>query len=242
MATALPAHSIAPEDPGRGLLMTQIITESRRGRAETTTRWRFLSTPPLPGAENMRIDAETLAGVERGEKEPILRFFRFCEPTVTYGRLQKPEHIRSQVPSGWPAVQRPTGGGVVLHQGDLCLSLCWPIHTAPLPPRIQDQYRWIHAVILETLSGLGPVRMATCRDVGGNPEPFSRRQCFINPVGFDLLKDQRKVVGGAIARRKHGVLYQGSIQMPLPETFEALLRRTFEMKLTPPASNGCSND
>src|SRR5688572_20169043 len=107
------------------------------GRRRTSdvrfSTWRFVKTPPLSGEENMLYDATLLRAVEAGNAPPTIHFFRFSEPTVTYGRLQKRENILTLVPPTWPLIQRPTGGGMVLHHNDLCLSLVWPKGMAPLP-------------------------------------------------------------------------------------------------------------
>jgi len=180
----------------------------------------------MSGEENMRQDIQTLAGVERGEIPPTVRFFRFAEPTVTFGRLQKPKDIAPLSPQGWELVQRPTGGGLVFHQNDLCLSLCWPRGQAPLPQRPQDQYRWIHGVILEAM-GSG-FRMAPCCDTQPAPTPFATRECFTSPVGYDVLSSDRKVVGGALSCHRQATLYQGAIHIPLTTDAEAQLRAAFE--------------
>src|SRR5438105_1859795 len=110
----------------------------------------------------MRVDADLLNDVERGTCSPTFRLFSFKEPTVSYGRLQKLSDISPCVPAGWDVVQRPTGGGIVFHDGDLCVSLTWPDGRPPLPQRPQEQYRWIHAIILEVLSQENDLRMAGC--------------------------------------------------------------------------------
>src|SRR5438552_4121910 len=127
--------------------------------------WRILSTPPLSGEENMRYDAELLKSVEEGSHPPTLRLFRFKERTVSFGRLQKLMDISPLVPSGWDVVQRPTGGGLVFHGDDLCLSLSWQDRQAPLPLRPQEQYRWIHSVVLDALTEIPWLPMAACCDV-----------------------------------------------------------------------------
>jgi lipoate-protein ligase A len=195
--------------------------------------WRLVSTPPLSGEDNMRYDAELLKGVEEGSLPPTLRFFRFKEPTVSYGRLQKLKDIAPLVLSNWASVQRPTGGGVVFHDGDLCFSLCWHEGQGPLPARPQDQYLWIHTAILEALRNEAPLRMAACRDATPSREPFAIRTCFQNPVGYDLLLNHEKIVGGALRCARRATLYQGSLQMKNSAQQEARLRAAFETRLNP---------
>jgi lipoate-protein ligase A len=191
-------------------------------------QWRFITSPPLSGRETMRVDVDLLNGVERGALPPTLRFFRFKEPTVSYGRLQKLADIVPLVPTGWEAVQRPTGGGIVFHNGDLCLSLAWRDGGSPLPRRPREQYRWIHAVILEVLMEVKGLRMAGCGDVSPPHEPFGKRACFKNPVGYDLMHEQKKIVGGALCCTRQTTLYQGSIQLALTPAQEAHLLSVFQ--------------
>src|SRR4051794_8387098 len=118
------------------------------GTLTQTSAWRMLTTPPLSGAENMAYDLATLRKVQEGQS-PTLRFFRFRQPTLSYGRHQSLETTKPLAPSGWDVVQRPTGGGIVLHGDDLCLSLCWRVGQRPLPLHLKDHYAWIHSVILQ---------------------------------------------------------------------------------------------
>ncbi len=179
----------------------------------------------------MRVDVDLLHDVERGVLPPTLRFFRFKEPTVSYGRLQKSADIAPFVPAGWNRVQRPTGGGIVFHNNDLCLSLAWADGWLPLPKRPQEQYRWIHAVILEALIQKNNLRMAACGDVPAPEEPFSKRSCFKNAVGYDLLRAQEKIVGGALRCTRRATLYQGSIQLALTPPEEERLVHAFQSHL-----------
>lgn len=197
---------------------------------KTSIPWRVLSTPPMTGEANMAFDRETLAAIESGDTPPTLRFFRFSKPTLTYGRLQTLPSLSSLVPPNWPAVQRPTGGGIVFHENDLCLSLCWPKGMAGIPTKPSDQYRWIHERILNALRSSANLRMAACCDTPTPqtaPTSFQLRQCFNDPVGYDLLEGSEKRVGGALLHHRGAVLYQGSIQMA-GQDLENRIHRAFE--------------
>ncbi len=177
----------------------------------------------------MGFDSDTLEGVGRGQLPSTFRFFRFEYPTLSYGRLQKRDRIQQLIPAKWDAVQRPTGGGIVFHQTDLCLSLCWPKGEAPIPTSPKEMYRWIHQLIQ---AGLGnSLRMAACGDTCDNQAAFDVRECFSEPVGYDLLQASKKVVGGAIYSTKNAILYQGSIQLPVSASVEQSLQHTFEKAL-----------
>ncbi len=209
-----------------------ILDVARRTSDVLLRDWRFVTTPPLTGQDNMRYDAQTLERVGLGELPPTVRFFRFREPTVTYGHLQKIGSIRPLVPQGWDTAQRPTGGGLVFHEHDLCLSLCWRKGQSPIPPRPREMYRWIHAVIRKGLGG--HLQTASCADACAEKKPFALRDCFKEPVGYDLLSGSEKVVGGALRSTREAVLYQGSIQIPMAEPAAEALRRALDEALTDP--------
>lgn len=173
----------------------------------------------------MAFDRKTLEAVAGGTSPSTIRFFRFDRPTVTYGRLQHLDMLSERIPEGWPVVQRPTGGGVVFHANDLCLSLCWRTGEPPLPAAPRDQYRWIHSVLLRGLQGVSPLRLACCTDVKPSTVPFDARECFQEPVGYDVLEGREKRIGGALRVGRHAILYQGSIQLPLTPAQEESLRK-----------------
>ena len=54
--------------------------------------------------------------------------------------------------------------------------------------------------------------MAACCDAVPSQEAFAVRSCFTNPVGYDLMINQQKIVGGALRCTRGATLYQGSIQ------------------------------
>ena len=187
----------------------------------------------MSGAANMQFDLSSLHKLRNGYASPILRFFRWNTPTVSYGKHQSLEAIRSRVPAGWDTVQRPTGGGIVLHDQDLCFSLCWTIGQPPLPARLKDHYAWIHGIVLKALVSEPDTRLATCNDCTAKPTSFALRDCFTEPVGYDVLASGHKIVGGALCRQQNTFLYQGSIQSSNDPELESRLRDIFMNVLTP---------
>lgn len=203
--------------------------EAVLGTLTIRKNWRLISTSPLSGEENMRQDRDTLLAVGRGEVPPTVRFFRFSQPTVTFGRLQQLHSIQPKVPAGWAVAQRPTGGGLVFHEKDLCVSLAWPKGQPPIPTVTKEIYPWIHQLLK---LGLGNyLKMAACADVCAPKSPFETRECFTEPVGYDLLSGGQKVVGGALWSTRTAILYQGSIQIPDAWTAEPTLQQMIGHRL-----------
>ena len=109
-----------------------------------------------------------------------------------------------------------------------------------MPARLKDHYAWIHNVILEALQPLSEIRLANCQDclLAGQagsitPAPFATRDCFTEPVSYDVLSSGRKIVGGALCHRQNAFLYQGAIQTPIDPNLEMRLQAAFQRALIP---------
>jgi lipoate-protein ligase A len=174
--------------------------------------WQIVSTPPMSGVENMAFDVETLQKMQGIDTSPVLRFFSWSRPGATYGKHQSPESLATLIPSDLETAQRPTGGGLVVHGQDLCLSLCWREGQAPMPARLKDHYAWIHGIVWEAILPFTDAQLANCRDCAVPAAPVPMRECFTEPVAYDILRGRQKIVGGALCRKKNSFLYQGSIQ------------------------------
>lgn len=78
---------------------------------------------------------------------------------------------------------------------------------------------------------LSTPHLASCHDAKTN-EAFAVRDCFQNPVAFDLLDEtNKKILGGALARQQDVFLYQGSLQLPGNEDLERQLSVAFQKAL-----------
>ncbi len=168
--------------------------------------------PPMSGADNMRVDQESLDLQKKSDAKPILRFFRWEHPTLSYGRLQHAE-AANQMGKDYGVseiVQRPTGGGMVVHDKDLSFSLAWQRGVFLLNPK--DAYRTIHQVVRESVKEMGTDTLFY--------KPFGKKQqlsgiCFSEPVENDILFRNEKIVGGALRMTHWGCLYQGNIKVDL---------------------------
>ena len=162
---------------------------------------------PHAGPWNMAADQ---AWLEQSEL-PVLRVYRWDEPTVTIGYAQNLTKLAGALPH-WPVVRRWTGGGVVLHENDFTYSVIVPAchpwsQTNPL-----DSYRMIHESLAQALDDGS--RLAGPDDLIENPF------CFVAPALHDVVRDKVKVAGAGQRRGKLGLLHQGSVQqVQLPEDF-----------------------
>jgi lipoate-protein ligase A len=138
--------------------------------------------------------------------QPVLRFYGWSEPAATFGYFQKFTDVQRMTRLR-PLIRRPTGGGLVPHDGDWTYSLIVPPSETWYELSARDSYRRIHEWIREAFAKLA---VSTILSPGRQSE--ARGQCFARAEQFDLLHAGRKIAGAAQRRNRQGLLIQGSIQ------------------------------
>ena len=173
----------------------------------------LLATTTLSGCWQMALDAALLA-----LRQPVLRFYRWSRPTLSMGYHQasEPHWLRWQQ-GGGDLVRRPSGGGAVLHDGDLCYALIWP----DPPGSRQQAYQQVCGWLQNAFAELGePLHFGMERAAAGG-------DCFARSTAADLLNaDGHKRIGSAQRWQRGCLLQHGSIQLnPTPERMQLLLGR-----------------
>jgi lipoate-protein ligase A len=204
--------------------------------------WLAINHGPSSGAINMATDQSALDDMVAGlNATPLVRFFQWDVPTISYGYLLDEARVRmwAKENGGLPVVKRPTGGGAVIHQpSDLSLSLLWPRHSNLLPNRPRDCYEKIHDALKEGLSRhvaspdlqLHQKNSGTCDvEEPAAVSPAGRFSvCYQEPVCNDVMRAGKKIIGGALRMTKGAILYQGHIQMEGLKVTEELKIRLFD--------------
>ena len=173
------------------------------------TSWLLMESGPCDPAFNMALDEALLHAAPRLSR-PVLRFYGWTEPAASFGYFQHYAEVERLVQLR-PLFRRPTGGGIVPHDGDWTYSLAFPPGSEWYALRAVESYRRIHEWIQAAFARLGfPTELATsCRKAQAG-------QCFVGHEKFDLLWRGQKVAGAAQRRTRDGLLIQGSVQPPLP--------------------------
>ncbi|HQB94002.1 MAG TPA: hypothetical protein PK997_02205 [Candidatus Omnitrophota bacterium] len=167
--------------------------------------WQLLPFISAPMSFQMAFDG-VLFGKHLGNSRrgTVLRFYLSSGPWITAGfSFRSGDDLeRSPLVKNHPAVpvaRRITGGGCVLHGGDLVFTLIAP--AAGRLETVKESYRDIHEAVREAFAGLGvdPRFYEETEDLPkGN-------DCFSYPVARDLAWKGRKIAGGA-QKRSGGVL------------------------------------
>jgi lipoate-protein ligase A len=168
--------------------------------------WRLILDPPGAAARNMAVDEALLEHVER----PVLRLYTWQGPAVSLGYRQKdPAWLARCVAHGVEVVRRVTGGGAVVHAGDLTYSVVAPHGWPGLPEGLQASYSWIRERLVQGLRDAGvPVEPAAAQ--AGAPR---LEICFKGATGFEVEVDGNKLIGSAQRRTPWGFLQHGSIRL-----------------------------
>ena len=168
-----------------------------------------------------------------------LRWYEWCEPTISLGYFQKASDLLGDATiATLPAVRRLTGGGAILHDDELTYSLCLPA-SQTLFQQPHELYDIVHLAIVSALRQLDfPVslRGSTWK------RPDEPLLCFQRQDSHDVVLDGQKILGSAQRRRRGAIMEHGSLirrasprakQIPgLSDLFPAVLPDNFTKTIT----------
>jgi len=169
---------------------------------------RVVRSEAYPGDVNMALDV-ILAREAGSCGRPVIRFYRWNEPTISVGRSVAPAQAFGAAicyPS-CQLVRRPTGGGVVQHSDQMSFALAWPRGWVEALRNLRESYFAIHRAVQQGLVDCGyPTTQVAESDLDGGI------LCSTHRVAGDLVADTGgKVVGGAQWRLAGAVLYEGHL-------------------------------
>ena len=170
---------------------------------------------PRSGPWHMAVDE--LLFSRRTAQRPILRFYRWVEPSISVGYFEPYHHLEAAIAARRVPVRRWTGGGIVEHGDDLTYALVVPAGAgAGSALRAKAVYGWVHERLCQVLREAG-----ITAEMAVNVEDSESRECFRKPVACDVIVAGKKVAGAGQKRTRDGLLHQGSIQgVELPGNFE----------------------
>jgi lipoate-protein ligase A len=175
--------------------------------ADSPMPCRLIVDGAAPGAWQMAVDEALLDSVA-DNRQPVLRFYRWSEPTLSLGYFQTSAERATHPASGaCPAVRRQTGGGAILHDQELTYSLVMPC-AHPLAQEPGLLYDAVHDALIELLGQHGISARRNCDSIAPDPQPFL---CFVRRARGDVLAGPIKICGSAQRRRRGAILQHGSL-------------------------------
>ena len=154
----------------------------------------------------MSVDEALLETAQR----PTLRLYSWPRPAASLGyRQPAPDWLGRAAELGVDVVRRCSGGGTVLHAGDLTYAVVVPRGCPGVPEGLACSYDWIRRRLIEGLQRAGlPVSAS-------HAVPAADRfaLCFAAATGREIDLDAVKLVGSAQRRTAWGLLQHGSIRL-----------------------------
>ena len=170
--------------------------------------WRLFQDGAGEAAWNMSVDEALL--LEAPEAGPALRLYEWREPSVSLGlRQAEPRWLGRCTTLGVPVVRRVSGGGAVLHAGDLTYCVVAPLAAPELPADLRGSYEWIRARLIRGLELAGLSARRSLPATGADRLEL----CFAGATGYEVELDGAKLVGSAQRRGRRAFLQHGSIRL-----------------------------
>ncbi|MFI5314944.1 MAG: biotin/lipoate A/B protein ligase family protein [Myxococcota bacterium] len=170
--------------------------------------WRLFQDGAGGAAWNMSVDEALLLGAE--DAAPALRLYGWREPSVSLGfRQAAPDWLERCAALGVEVVRRVTGGGAVLHAGDLTYAVVAAADAPDLPSDLRGSYEWIRARLVAGLARAGLAASASRARAGADRLEL----CFAGATGYEVELDGEKLVGSAQRRTRRAFLQHGSIRI-----------------------------
>lgn len=181
-----------------------------------TSNFRLVVDPADAGPRNMAVDEAILtAAIEEGDDRPTLRLYGWDPQTLSVGAnaIVSGEILDRCARAGVDIVRRPTGGGAVLHDGDVT----YAVVARHGPMGVHETYAFVAEGLIASFANLG-IRA----EIATHPTRRISLACFAVPTGADIVAGGAKIAGSAQVRRAGWFLQHGSI--PIRDTRRATAR------------------
>jgi len=178
----------------------------------------------------MARDVELFNRFESGEEQQVLRIYSWQPQCISLGYTQKPEveiDLEKAAALGWDVVKRPTGGGIVFHNAaEVTYSLVTALDNPALPKGLVPSYKKLSEAVVNALAMIGI--KAEIRNTKHEIRNKSQL-CFSYPAEYEIVINDKKIVGSAQKRGRRALLQQGSIFVsPTPAEVFSVLKKPYE--------------
>ena len=157
---------------------------------------------------------------------PVLVVHQVAPAAITCGRAQMGAvDLAAIARSGLQLVPRGSGGGPVLWDDDLiAIDVILPEGDPRLHTDIVAAYRWVGEAVAAALTTLGApdVRAVPPHEARAWPTGASRGLCFGGLSPWEVVADDRKVLGLSQVRKQAGAIIQ--VGVPMRRDAERLAR------------------
>ncbi len=175
-------------------------------------RWRLIDTGIGTAQYNMAVDEALLNSHTKGSL-PILRLYRW-ENSLSFGRFSDVKSaldLKTLQEKRLPHVRRMTGGGVLVHGGDLSYALVLPRESLE-DVGVKKSYQYLCGFLLELYKKLG-FYAAFAHDL--NLQNSKSAICMASYEPYDIIIEGKKMGGNAQRYRKNMLFQHGTVPITL---------------------------
>ncbi len=178
-------------------------------------QWRLIESGVGSAGWNMAVDEALLKDFKEGDL-PILRLYGW-KAALSLGRFSKAERsvdMQRLKQQKITCVRRMTGGGVLVHGGDLSYALILPRRLLK-QQGVKESYRRLCAFLISLYEKLGQEAFfAGERRLEGARSDV----CLAENEPYDIMIGGRKMGGNAQRHTRNALFQHGSLPMQLDET------------------------
>jgi len=192
-------------------------------KSKNMRQWRLIESGAGSAQWNMAVDEALLRSFRQNDL-PVFRLYDWERPALSFGRFSNPLETLD-----WDKVQadnistvrRMTGGGILVHGGDLSYSLIVP-HTFIAERGVKESYRALCLFLLQLYKKLGLDASFACdNDIVPEHTPV----CLAGKEAYDIVIGGRKTGGNAQRHSSSAMLQHGSVPLVLDrERFEPIFQ------------------
>ena len=174
--------------------------------------WRLIEEKGDSASWNMALDEALLRTYDDNDR-PIFRLYEW-EKALSFGRFSKPEallHLDRMEQEGIASVRRITGGGILVHGGDISYALFLPRRFVA-SRGVKESYRYLCSFLLRFYHKLGlDAAFAQEQNISESHTPI----CLAGREAYDIIIEGCKIGGNAQHYTHQALLQHGSIPMRL---------------------------
>jgi lipoate-protein ligase A len=186
-------------------------------------KWRLIVEDNNNAYYNMAVDEAIMKIHSQGDTPPTLRFYGWQPAALSLGYFQQAkkevdwEKCRNQ---GIDLVRRLTGGRAILHKEELTYSIIIHEDYNLLADSIEKSYQQISSGLVAGLNQLGVEAELKAVEHGKKAPRGHSAACFDAPSWYEVILDNKKLIGSAQRRRENTILQHGSL--PLDDSSEEI--------------------
>jgi lipoate-protein ligase A len=186
-------------------------------------RWRLIIEENNNAYYNMAVDEAIMKIHSQGDTPPTLRFYGWQPAALSLGyfqQLKKEVDLEKCQDKGINLVRRLTGGRAILHKQELTYSIIIHENYNLLADSIEKSYQQISSGLVAGLNQLGVKAELKAVERGKKAPRGHSAACFDAPSWYEVILNNKKLIGSAQRRRKNTILQHGSL--PLDDSSEEI--------------------